>query len=110
MTRVRGSVARAGPRLPGRVLHARIADAIERLYRDRLAEQVERLAHHALRGEVWDRALTYFRQAGAKAFARAANREAVECFEEALAVLQHLPERRETLEQGIDLRSIFGMP
>jgi class 3 adenylate cyclase/tetratricopeptide (TPR) repeat protein len=87
-----------------RALHARIADAIERLYRDRLAEQVERLAHHALRGEVWDRALTYFRQAGAKAFARAANREAVECFEEALAVLQHLPERRETLEQAIDLR------
>src|SRR5207237_7373173 len=41
-----------------RALHARIADAIERLYRDRLAEQVERLAHHALRGEVWDRALT----------------------------------------------------
>jgi class 3 adenylate cyclase/tetratricopeptide (TPR) repeat protein len=87
-----------------RALHARIADAIERLYRDRLAEQVERLAHHALRGEVWDRALTYFRQAGAKAFARAANREAVECFEEGLAVLQHLPERRETLEQAIDLR------
>ena len=87
-----------------RALHARIADAIERLYRDRLAEQVERLAHHALRGEVWDRALTYFRQSGAKAFARAANREAVECFEEALAVLQHLPERRETLEQAIDLR------
>ena len=87
-----------------RALHARIADAIERLYRDRLAEQVERLAHHALRGEVWDRALTYFRQSGAKAFARAANREAVECFEEALAVLQHLPEGRETLEQAIDLR------
>ena len=87
-----------------RILHARIADAIERLYRDRLAEQVERLAHHALRGEVWDRALTYFRQSGAKAFARAANREAAECFEAALAVLPHLPEHRETLEQAIDLR------
>src|SRR5262249_43098216 len=47
------------------------------------------------------------RQSGAKAFARAANREAVECFEEALAVLQHLPERRETLEQAIDLRIDF---
>src|SRR5499427_7064942 len=87
-----------------RALHARIANAIERLYRDRLAEQVERLAYHALRGEVWDRALTYFRQSGAKAFARAANREAAECFEEALAVLPRLPERRETLEQAIDLR------
>ena len=31
---------------------------------DRLAEQVERLAHHALRGKVWNKALTYCRQAG----------------------------------------------
>ncbi len=33
-----------------RGLHARIVAAIERLHADRLAEQVERLAHHALRG------------------------------------------------------------
>ena len=38
-----------------RALHARIVEAIERLYPDRLDEQVERLAHHALRGEVWER-------------------------------------------------------
>ena len=36
-----------------RALHARIVDAIEALYADRLAEHVERLAHHALRGEQW---------------------------------------------------------
>ena len=47
-----------------RGLHARIVEAIERLYADRLAEQVERLAHHALRGEVWDKAVAYCRQAG----------------------------------------------
>jgi predicted ATPase len=33
-------------------LHARIVAAIERLYADRLPEQVERLAHHAFRGQV----------------------------------------------------------
>ena len=33
-----------------RALHARIAQAIERPYEDRLAEHVDRLAHHALRG------------------------------------------------------------
>src|SRR5262249_26723205 len=32
--------------------------------RQRLTEQVERLAHHAVRGEVWDKALAYCRQAG----------------------------------------------
>jgi len=39
-----------------RALHARIVEALEALTGDRLAEQVERLAHHALRGEVWDKA------------------------------------------------------
>ena len=55
-----------------RVLHARIVEVVETLYPDRLAEQVERLAHHALRGEVWDKALAYYRQAGDKAMARSA--------------------------------------
>src|SRR5215813_1690011 len=40
-----------------RQLHARIVTAIEHLHGDRL-EHVERLAHHALRGEVWDKAVT----------------------------------------------------
>src|SRR5262249_4996670 len=46
-----------------RGLHARIVAALEELYADRLAEQVDRLAHHALRGEVWDKAVAYCRQA-----------------------------------------------
>jgi class 3 adenylate cyclase/tetratricopeptide (TPR) repeat protein len=86
-----------------RALHARIVEAIETLYSNRLIEQVERLAHHAARGEVWGKALTYLRQAGAKADARSAVGEAVSYFEQALAVLGHLPESRETQEQAIDL-------
>ena len=87
-----------------RALHARIVAALEELAGDRMAEQVERLAHHALRGEVWDKALTYGRQAGEKAMTRSAYREAVESFEQALRALTQLPETRETREQGIDLR------
>ena len=86
------------------MLHAHIVEALERLAPDRLAEQVERLAHHALRGEVWDKALVYCRQAGEKAMARSAYREAVGYFEQALSALSHLPEQRDTLEQAIDLR------
>jgi tetratricopeptide (TPR) repeat protein len=86
-----------------RALHARIVEAIETLYSNRLVEQVERLAHHAARGEVWGKALTYLRQAGAKADARSANREAVSYFEQALTALTHLPDDRETREQAIDL-------
>src|SRR4029077_9462665 len=68
-----------------RALHARIVEALEALAGDRAAEQVERLAHHALRGEVWDKALAYLRQAGEKALARSAHREAVGSFEQALS-------------------------
>src|SRR5205809_4040948 len=57
-----------------RVRHARIVEASEAFTGDRVAEQVERLAHHALRGEVWDKALAYCRQAGEKAVARSAYR------------------------------------
>jgi class 3 adenylate cyclase len=60
-----------------RTLHARIVEALEALAGARLADQVERLAHHAVRGEVWDKAMIYCQQAGARADARAAFREAL---------------------------------
>ena len=47
-----------------RVLHARIVETFEALAGELSAEPVERLAHHALRGEVWDKALRYSRNAG----------------------------------------------
>jgi class 3 adenylate cyclase/tetratricopeptide (TPR) repeat protein len=87
-----------------RALHVRIVETIERTYPDRLAEHVDRLAHHAFVGEDWAKAVTYLQQAGAKAFAHSVHREAVKCFEKALTALSHLPETRETLEQAIDLR------
>jgi class 3 adenylate cyclase/tetratricopeptide (TPR) repeat protein len=87
-----------------RALHARIVEAMEALAGDRLSEQVERLAHHALRGELWDKTLAYCRQAGEKSLARSAYREAAGYFEQALSALAHLPETRDTREQAIDLR------
>jgi class 3 adenylate cyclase/tetratricopeptide (TPR) repeat protein len=87
-----------------RTLHAQIVVALESLAGDRLDDQVDQLAHHALRGEVWDKALAYYRQAGARAVAGSANREAVACFEHALDAVQHLPESRTMREQAIDLR------
>jgi predicted ATPase/class 3 adenylate cyclase len=87
-----------------RALHARIVVAIETLYADRLADQVEQLARHAFWGEVWNKAVAYYRQAGAKAFVRSALREAIACFEQALVAVEHLPESQERREQAIDLR------
>jgi tetratricopeptide (TPR) repeat protein len=87
-----------------RYLHARAAEALEQLTAGRVSEHVERLAHHAQRGELWERAVVYLRQAGAKALARSGSREAAAAFEQALAALAHLPEGRATIEQAIDLR------
>jgi len=87
-----------------RSLHARIVDAIEATYPGRLDEHVERLAQHALRGELWARAAMLLNQAAEKAASRSANREAVALFEQALAALDHLPREREVVERQIDLR------
>jgi class 3 adenylate cyclase/tetratricopeptide (TPR) repeat protein len=92
-----------------RVLHARIVETLEALAGDQVAEQVERLAHHALRGEMWDKTLMYFRQAGEKAMTRSAHHEAVEHFEQALSAIGHLPQQHGTIEQAIDLQFALHM-
>ena len=90
-----------------RGLHARIVEALEALAPERVAEQVERLAHHAVRGEVWDKAVTYCQQAGTRAFDRAAFREAVASFEQALQALAHLPEDSDTRGLALELRLVL---
>jgi class 3 adenylate cyclase/tetratricopeptide (TPR) repeat protein len=87
-----------------RALHARIVSAIEALYGDRPDGQIERLAHHALHGELWAKAVAYLRQAGDRAMMRSANHEAAAYLEEALEGLRRLPKTRETVELAIDLR------
>ena len=87
-----------------RELHAAVVAAIERLHADRLVEHVERLAHHARQGEVWDKAVRYLRQAGTKVFLRSANREAATCFEQALDALRRLPEHPDAIAESLDLR------
>jgi tetratricopeptide (TPR) repeat protein len=91
-----------------RGLHAHIVEALEALAPDRVAEQVDRLAHHALRGEVWDKAVTYCQQAGAKANDRAAVGEAVAAFEHALQALAHLPDDDDTRGRAFGLRLALG--
>ena len=93
-----------------KALHGRIVAALETLYAGRLTEQVERLAHHALRGELWDKAYAYYRQAGEKALGRSANREALAAFEQALAALARQPKTPETMRQAIDLRIFLELP
>src|SRR5262245_48850279 len=87
-----------------RRLHARIVPAIEALYPERREEQIERLAHHAVRGELHEQAVTYLRQAGLKAAARSALRDARTWFDQALSVLATLTESESTLQAGFEIR------
>jgi class 3 adenylate cyclase/tetratricopeptide (TPR) repeat protein len=91
-----------------RELHAKIVASIERLYPSRLTEYAERLAHHAAGGELWDKAVTYWSRAGAKALEMSANRQAVACFEHGLSALGHLPKGNESAQRELDLRLYLG--
>ena len=90
-----------------REIHARVVNAMEKLYADRLGEQVERLADHAERGSIWDKALEYLQRSGDKAYSLYANADAARFFERALTVLKKLPETPDNIRQAVDLR--FGL-
>jgi class 3 adenylate cyclase/tetratricopeptide (TPR) repeat protein len=87
-----------------RALHARIVEAVERLYPERLLEHTERLAHHAVRGEAWPKAVAYCRHAATRAADRSAMSEHGAYVDQALAALGHLGRDREVLEQTVDVR------
>ena len=59
-----------------RQLHARIVLAIEAIHSDHLLEDVDRLAHHATRGELWEKG-GVLASGRAKAAARSAHLQAV---------------------------------
>jgi DNA-binding winged helix-turn-helix (wHTH) protein/tetratricopeptide (TPR) repeat protein len=85
-----------------RTLHQRVVTALEACPSRRPA-WVNQVAYHALRGELWDTAVTAFQQLGTAAMARSAYHEAVACYEQALEALRRLPSQPETHAQAIDL-------
>jgi class 3 adenylate cyclase len=87
-----------------RALHARIIDAIEAGDPDRRGEQVDELARHAVRGEIWDKAVHYCRQVAVKSADRRAHRAAAAAYEQALDALGQLRESPDTERSAVELR------
>ena len=87
-----------------RDLHAHIVAAIESFQDDRREAEIDRLAEHALRGELSEKAVYYLRQAGFRAIKRSAFKEAVARFDQALDILNSLPDSQSNLEQAFDIR------
>jgi len=87
-----------------RALHAKIVAVLERSAGGKVDEQVERIAPHAMLGELWDKAVWYFWKSGTRAMSRSAFNEARACFESALEAMTRLSPSPENQKQTIDLR------
>jgi hypothetical protein len=85
-----------------RALHANVVNALEQLYGDRTDQHLKVLAHHAVQGEVWDRAYRYSRAAATQAIRRAAVLEGRGLLEQALAAVAHLPQTAERDDQELE--------
>ena len=87
-----------------RQLHSSIARVLVERFPAMAESLPEVVAHHFTEAGLASEAIGYWVKAGRLAYARWANREAVKSFEQALHLLEALPETRERLEQAIDLR------
>ena len=85
-----------------KLIHRRVAEAIEALYAEDLGSHALALGLHYRDAEVWEPAALHLGHAGFAARERAANREAVACFDAALHCLRSLPEDRARSERVID--------
>ena len=87
-----------------RQTHQRILQVLEAQFPETVVTQPELLAYHALCGEQWEQAVTYFRQAGEQATGPLGPSGGGGRLRAGAGALQHLPDSRDTREQAIDLR------
>ena len=91
-----------------RELHSRIVAAIESLHADRLTEQAERLAHHAVRAGLNEKAVRYLRIAGVRALESSAYREAIEFLKHGQKLLEVLPDDASMAGEALGIRMALG--
>lgn len=99
-----------------RLLHRRTAEGLEQLYPTDLAPFYPSLAHHwnrVIENEAVDpkfvsKAIEYLQAAGEQALQSSANKEAINLFNRALALLDPMPTTPERIRQEIDLLLALG--
>ena len=91
-------------------LHQRIGLRLEAGYGTQAPTLATTLVMHFTRAQDLPRAVQYGRHAADTAMQRAAYPEAVACFEQALATLEHLPAQGEARLWAIDLRLALDRP
>ncbi|MDB5502771.1 MAG: hypothetical protein JWR89_2673 [Tardiphaga sp.] len=86
-----------------RNLHAKATETIELRFSDRLDEHIDRLADHAYRAELWQKAVPYQLRSCRRAVKRGANQDAIAIYERGLETLSHWPDSRKKMISEIDL-------
>lgn len=90
-------------------LHQHIGLVIEESHQDDLEEVCEALAEHFEKCEDFERAVEYFKLAGAKATNSGAIIESVEYARRTVNCLERLPKSEEVLTKIVDIRTILGI-
>ncbi|TMJ56614.1 MAG: guanylate cyclase [Alphaproteobacteria bacterium] len=92
--------------------HETIAKVLIEAYPDLVVTQPELIAQHYVKAQKTELAFPYWVMAGERALGRSANYEAVDHFQNALAIAQHLPEgparQKEVLEATLKLGEALG--
>jgi DNA-binding SARP family transcriptional activator len=92
-----------------RLIHRRIAQAMELLFADRPDEASAAIAVHLDRGGQPARAVPFLERAAEAATRVSANEEAIRCLNYALALLQKLPAGKDRDERELSLRSSLSV-
>ena len=98
------------PKKPRRVLHARIAKALERRFAERVNMEPELLAYHYEQAGLAGPAVEYWHRAARRGAERSANIEALNHFHRALELLKDLPPGPERNALELELLLARGAP
>jgi DNA-binding SARP family transcriptional activator len=91
-----------GPRR--NLLHRQVAQALETVYANDLDPHYGVIGAHYHRAGIWSNAAGFLARAGFQAWDRGAGREALTCFEMAMAAITHLPDTEQWRELHVRLR------
>src|SRR5262245_25512656 len=98
------------PKKSRRVLHARIAKALESRFAERITLEPELLAYHYEQAGLAGPAVEYWHRAARRDAARSANREALNHFNKALELLTDLPQGPERNALELEILLARGIP
>jgi class 3 adenylate cyclase/predicted ATPase len=91
-------------------LHARVAQALEERFSERVTAEPEVIARHYDQAGLVAQASAHYQRAGERATQRLANEEAISHLRRALALVATLPERHERHQMELGLQMAIGAP